>query len=446
MGQAANSCVTTVKDTRPIIKMSKSSDLIFAVAQAGLGTEKEAKTKVVPQTTLNGRPDPSNIDEICVGPEKIVCEWGVHPNEAVRGFEQYGPTTGYRPLIENNESYPENLARCGTGKTYQGICEDWLTAVGPNAAHIDPEAITMFDRGICSAQMPLDFALTLLLYNFKKQANERLGNDQRDPQGQDVILWTDFVYGLEKGDESQGPFRAWADWSVVPAGPFETLTIGEVIIEGNYRVNGDLEWRFDPERYGSSTAGQILAVSLQSLWYLNPSLFWTVFLGDCDKHRPLRMQFRGELAASENGGLGIKINDSDTCGPNGDGPCTWAAIKDWPGPHPICNNRIKPQIQDNFVAGIKDGMVNRETGKPFCLSCTEDGGSILSYKLKNGDPIPIVRVVTDPSEVTLVFVDDLNDPDQLAVYNELFPRGMCSGHRVGANSEYAVPSAGGVTL
>lgn len=432
MGQSSSSCASNPTDKRPRIELSHSADLIYTDTNT-------ARTQRIPDIAGN------EIDQICVGHDKIICEWGVHPSDVDRALDQYGPTASGRPEIDDAPLLAENFARCGTGETFVGVCEDWHDALGPYSASIGAEAITMFDRGQCSVSLPTQVLVDKILTLFKTQAAERLGDDQRHPEGKDVALWTDFVYGMKEGNE---PFRAWTDWKVLEhpiLGDKKFSTIGEVIVEGSYKVDGNLEWRFDLDRYGDSTAGAFLAGSLQTLWYANPLTFWTVFLGNCEKDRPMRVRFRGEFQATEDGGVGIKINDSDTCGPNRDGPCTWAHIYPWPA-RPVCNNRIKPDMEKQFVSGILAGMVNPETGKPRCLTCREDGTSELPFYLKNGDPIPIRRVVMGPTETTFVFIDDVGDPEQNEHYYELYDRNLCNFDRPDANTDYTVLTRGGTTL
>jgi hypothetical protein len=39
----------------------------------------------------------------------------------------------------------------------------------------------------------------------------------------------------------------------------------EIVVEANYSVDGNLDWRIDPDRFGDTTAGAALAYSLQAL-------------------------------------------------------------------------------------------------------------------------------------------------------------------------------------
>jgi hypothetical protein len=392
----------------------------------------------------------SDVEEICVNASHVVCEWENDINE-LRPMESHGPTTWGRDMIETGDTVVDNLVRCATGTSLGGVCEDWLGALGNNHSQMssDSKMVSVFDRGLCSATLPTELFTDLVLNEFKKQAEERLGTN-RDPNGEDVILWTDFVVGLKKSDK---PFRAWTDWrhghlagysSTADAEHFRMRS--EIVVEANYYVDGNLDWRIDPDRFGDTTAGAALAISLQALWYANPLTFWTVFVGNCEKDRPLRVRFRGEWAATSDGGVGLKVNTSRTCGPNNDGPCTWASVLDWPA-RPLCNNRVKPEIENNFVTGIAAGLTDPETGEPRCLTCRQDGGSLIPFALYNEDtgkfePLKVKRVVQTPAEMVFVFVDDVMDP----LYPALKNLGLCNYDRPAANSDYVELPSEGSTL
>ncbi len=154
------------------------------------------------------------------------------------------------------------------------------------------------------------------------------------------------------------PFVAWQDHTIRnrPSSLFNGEALSEVVIESNYKVDGNIEWRFDQDWLGQGTPGAILSNSVQAMLLANPLTFWApIFLGDCEKDQPMRVRFRGTLEASENGGVGLRVNENTNCGPNGDGPCTWAYVYPWPA-RPICNNHIKPKIESNFVEQLVIGM------------------------------------------------------------------------------------------
>lgn len=392
--------------------------------------EGQAQTKPIP--SVYGHL-PNHMTQICTGADKAVCEWVTDPNEPL-SFEHYGPTTGYRPLIEDNPSHADNLVRCAKGDTYAGICDSWLGTVAYGAAW-NAKAVTVADIGDCSISLPTEFFVSQILEQFQIQSDERLG-EQRDPQGEDVVLWTDFVLNLRDSEE---PFRAWTDYTYDEDG----LTRSEVIIEGEFWVDGDIEFAFDPDWLGSGTAGAILSTSLQLIWFTNPWLVWTVFLGNCEKDRPMAMQFRGSFEATSEGGIGLRINDSNSCGVAGNQPCSWTYVYPWPA-RPLCNNQVKPRIEREFTDGFVAAMTHPATGEPACLTCREDGSSLLPFTF-NGEPIKVERVVHLPNEVVLVLLQSKLVGPYKHLYDEYKARGWCDNDR-SMNSEGVVLTAGGLTL
>jgi hypothetical protein len=337
-------------------------------------------------------------------------------------YEIYEPRET-RTAIVNNPDFVDLTARCGAGKTYAGICEDWLGTLGPGATVMSPKAVTMFDIGTCSASLPTAFFVDTFVSEFQKQADTRLAT-QSPPGENDVVLWLDFMLGLKDTDK---PYQAWLDWTSY-TDPYSSreMTRGEIAVEGWYRVDGDISWKLDPDWLGESWGGAVLSTGIQSSLYALGG-WLAIFFGDCERDRDMAVQFKAQFAATPEGGVGLIVNQSSTCGPDGDAACTWASIDPWPA-RPICNNQVKPEIESKFVENIALGMTDPDTGKPRCMTCTSGGGTLLPFKFANGDPIPVKRVVLTPQQIHFVFLEDLL-ADNNTVYHELYSMGLCNADR-----------------
>lgn len=411
MGQS--SCGGGSTDKRPRTLMTVSSPIIFP-------DNTLAHTAAVPGN--DGFFRRNQVDELCTGQNKVLCEWTAHPNHP-RAYDMYAP----RERRTEIESYPEDVeqtARCGSGETYAGICEDWLGTLASGSQYLQPapQALTMFDIGVCSASIPTSIFINTVMSEFQKQADARL-NTQVPPGESDVVLWLDFVFGLKDTDK---PYQAWLDWTSHTDGYNREMTHGEIVVEGWYRVDGDISWSLDPEWLDDSWGGTFLSSGIQTTLYALGG--WAaIFFGDCERDRDMAVQFKGRFEATDEGGVGLVINRGTTCGANGDAPCSWASIDPWPA-RPICNNKIKPDIESRFIDNLEAGMTDPITREPRCLTCTSDGGTLLPFQFDNGDPIPVKRVVLTPSQVYFVFLEDLLAENNY-VYNELYARKLCNADR-----------------
>jgi hypothetical protein len=281
----------------------------------------------------------------------------------------------------------------------------------------------MFDIGTCSAALPTPYFIDTFVGEFQKQADNRLTN-QAPPAENDVVLWLDFTLGLKDTDK---PYQAWLDWtSRTDALSNREHTLGEIVVEGWYRVDGDISWKLDPDWLGSSWGGAVLSSTIQTSLYALGG--WTaIFFGDCERDRDMAVQFKARFEATDEGGVGLVVNQTSLCGRYGDQPCSWASIDPWPA-RPICNNQVKPQIESKFIKNLVAGMSDPLTGKPRCMTCTSDGGSLLPFKLANGSPIPVKRVVLTPTQIYFVFLEDIL-ADNNGIYHELYSRGFCNADR-----------------
>lgn len=382
----------------------------------------------------------SSVDRVCIGPDKVVCDWNIHP-ASIRYFEQWYPGVGHRDGLDGTmtvSAAPEQIVHCSLPTTRNGTCEDYgpmIKAVhDPDWRPWTPEAYTFHDIGECSGSFPTQFFMTLLREAFQDQADDRLGA-QVGPEGEDIALWLDFIVNL--GDHPD-PVLIWADYSAQGVYPHGILGrfpgksagfgAGEIVLESEYKVDGDLSFDFDPTWLGDSTGSRILSIGIQTAIFttLFPTSLIFPFLGNCDKDRDLRMHIRGQLAPSADGGVGIKLNLDDTCGPDERQRCTWVAVGNWPKIRAICNNRVKPQIESNFLNGLIVGLQD-ENGLPRNLVVNENGDSLLPWRDSRGRAIPIKRVVHTPTDVHFVLLE--KESDDPALYDTLEGRGLCGADR-----------------
>ena len=324
----------------------------------------------------DGRRD--RITDICTDHQKIVCDWIEDPN-VPRAFEYANGTNGVNYDI-NGPMELENAVRCVQGQTANGICEPHEVVAGESAGVI--RAVEVADIGECSTSIDLRLFTQGIAENFQKQAADRLG-EQRPPETEDVALWLDFVSNLKQGD---WPVQAFVDTTISEYDLAKT----EFVMRASYRVDGGIEWNLEPTWLGEKPGAQGVASVLQVV--LLGIAFPFLDIGDCEKDRPMVVQLRGAFHPTPDGhGIGIKLNESSTCGPWNTWPCTWVSVLDWPA-RPLCNNRIKPRIESGFLDGVRAGF-SAPGGQVACLTCKAGGGSALPIAYgSNGELLPIARV------------------------------------------------------
>ena len=364
-------------------------------------------------------PDGEAIGGTCSGPQKILCEWEFDPN-APQPFENYGPQTDARAEVENiwSRYVPANTVQCAMATTPALICEQWAPLV--DAPFEDPSAMTSFDVGECSTAFPTEFFVDMLADQFQKQSDGRLEQSQ-GPAGEDIALWLDFVVGLK---DHSSPVQLWTDYS---SSPPDGRTISELIVQSWFRVDGNVSWQLDPDWLGGRPGADTLARGIQTTLYILGAPLGLFSIGNCEKDRDMAVQMRGELVATPDGGFGVRINTNQDCGPNRNGPCTWAAIDPWPA-RPLCNNRIKPQIESNFVNGIVTGFMS--DGVARNLNKRADGQDLLPF------PYPVRRVAVTPTQIHFVHLEEAND--DYDAWQDMLRRNLCGLDRQVDNQEQAL--------
>lgn len=387
----------------------------------------------------------SSIDRFASGPQKVICDWQQHPN-IPQAFETYKPGTGTRPGIDgpHPSAEPTNLFLCTQPTTFAGIVEDYGPHV--NAVHErdwrpwTPQAYSVHDIGECSAFLPVETFVGTIREQFQRQADNRLG-EQTSPDSTDIALWLDFTVELK--DHAQDVL-AWTDFTAhgigfeerFPPASQSASGLNEVVLEAMYRVDGDMRWSFDPGWLGNSVGATFLSTAIQgTLLSTAGTLFpWLFFIGNCERDRNLRMHLRGRFRATPDGGVGLALNTSETCGPDQRQPCTWTRVQSWSVFRPVCNNRIKPKLQRRFTEGAIIGLQD-EYGAPRDLTMRSDGTSLLPWEW------PIVRVEMTPAEIHFIFLEECDDDPELC--DELRAARVCGFDRAVSN-EYRVLTIGGI--
>ncbi|MDH3202041.1 MAG: hypothetical protein OEM15_14210 [Myxococcales bacterium] len=387
----------------------------------------------------------SSIDRFASGPQKVICDWQQHPN-IPQLFETYAPGTGTRPGIDGPDpsTDPTHVFLCTQPTTFAGILEDYGPHV--NAVHDPdwrpwtPQAYSVHDIGECSAFLPVQNFVGTIREQFQRQADNRLGQ-QTSPESMDIALWLDFTVELK--DHAQDVL-AWTDFTAhnigfeerFPPASQSAAGLNEVVLEAMYRVDGDMQWNFDPGWLGNSAGATFLSAAIQGTLFASAgTLFpWLFLIGNCEKDRDLRMHLRGRFRASPDGGVGLVLNTSETCGPDQRQPCTWTRVQSWSIFRPVCNNRVKPDLEQRFTQGAIIGLQD-ENGEPRNLTMRSDGTSLLPWQW------PIIRVEMTPTDIHLIFLEECDDDPELC--DELRAARVCGFDRPISN-DYHVQTIGGI--
>lgn len=376
---------------------------------------------------------PNVVETICTDQKHIVCEWGIDPN-AGRAFDTL-PHTGLT-YTASEADIIEVVSRCAKGDTYAGVCESYRDLLADPSDNFGVTAVSSANIGECSGALPTSLFVGGLRDAFQEQSDQRLGQ-QTGPESEDIALWLDFTVGLK---DSARPVEAYVDFEYLDTtlGPigyqeYEQFQ-SELVLKAHYYVDGDFGWSFDPDWLGGNVGQQFTAMSIQ-LGLYHFGVPWLFFIGDCERDRPMSVQLRGKLVPSLDGGVGVEANLGNDCGPDKNLPCSWATIYPWPS-RPLCNKRIKPRIEENFVANAAIGYYDFEREGPRCLTCKGDGSSSLPWvdnrpgqTLEDGRPKPldIADVIVTPDLVHFVFLKSrLDDP---FLYDHLKDRGLCGNDR-----------------
>lgn len=375
------------------------------------------------------------LTDVCTDENKVVCEWDADPNN-LRVFESTNGVNGH--AWNGSRTAIENRARCVQPRTAAGICEDHLALVGGGAQSWNVSAVSVHNIGLCSSSMPANEFAALLTEEWRKGTEDRLGG-QTPPNAGDVFLWSDVTIDLKTGDFPPEMFFDWTVPIFLP-GQRDASMEAESVLRTGWRVDGDLDFSFDrdwhvrewPEgTYGDQLFGndnqgttERVSVMLQALVRFNPITFWLpLVLGNCEKDRPAVVQLRGSFEGTdsdpsdrESGGVGLRVNSKNNCGPNGNWPCSWSSVLDWPA-RPWCNNHMVGRIQDFLLASsyaqfgeqppsVTDPNGNRPEIED-CFTCTEAGSILPPFHDRLGNRLPIRDVVLTPTRVHFVHVTEI---------------------------------------
>lgn len=355
----------------------------------------------------------SSIDRLSLGPQKVICDWRDHPNRP-QAFELAKQDARFRDGIDGDapDLTPTHVVTCRQPTTLAGIFEDYGPLVGappddPGWRPWTPEAYSVHDIGEFSAPLDRDLFLGLIRSKFQEQTDERLGAET--PAGEDVVLWLDFIFGLEPHSQ---PVLLWTDYTArglghevrFPHDKDEAYGVSEIILEVKFRASGALAWRWDLDWIGDSFGARALAGGIQStLLIVGGTIFPPLWLvGDCDKARDLRMHLRGKLVATVDGGVGLDLNTSDTCGADQRQPCTWTRINQWNATRIYCNNTVKPTIERQFTEAAIAGLADDE-GAPRNLINDAEGRPLVTLAA------PVERVAMTADKVHLVHLERCDD-------------------------------------
>lgn len=388
----------------------------------------------------NSQGELNYITDFCSDEQKVVCDW-MYDLNAPRSFEYTNGTNGHNFSIggadDNPYKYIDNKVRCVQGKTANGICESHAGLMAPGTKLRRTAAVTVADIGECSGSMDIQEFATILADNFQKGQDFRLGTS-RPPDGEDLILWSDYIVNLKPGD---WPVEVFMDTTIDE----NRIVHPEMVIRTSNRVDGNVEWNFDKYWMGGDPQVQDDLAAARGFSRvaqgIAASIVWPFMLmGDCERDRPMTTQIRGELQALPDGsGVGLKPNTANECGPNGDWPCSWVSVLDWPA-RPRCNRTLKPIIEEAFLwfayisfasdaAGYMGSYYDPARGALHCLTCTANGGSIIPFMSSLGIPYPIKRVVVTGTDIHFVFAEEPNSElpsnERSIFYNEMKTRGMC---------------------
>ncbi|MEM7138500.1 MAG: hypothetical protein AAF500_18110 [Myxococcota bacterium] len=395
------------------------------------------------------------VDRIKLGPHKILCLYSEPPN-APKLFE-HEPTHKHIVGLDDVPvtTEPFQLVACTNGTTFPSVIED----LGPRIGAASGNAFRPFparygrveDIGECSGWIQTDFILAGLKNGYDAQLEGRYG-PQRSPQGTDFVGPYDFVTGLHPPSPDVGPWvfydynptnlgDGWIDAQGLPwGGPYPPNThygaLGEIALRFRVRMNGDVDWRPDPDWIGDGSSPGLSRFVSGSLNAALGITFWPIFFfGDCDKKRHMLVTMRGPLEAASDGGLGIRFYPE---------PYSWAGLQEWTARR-ICNKEIKPIIQsqmvDNAIAATQT-----PTGEVISQTSSEDGTSSRLPFFRNDlqTPIPAKRFVVTERFIHAVFCETQSDcPSDL--YQELKARGSCGLGRdlYDPDEPYIVVSEGG---
>jgi hypothetical protein len=257
----------------------------------------------------------------------------------------------------------------------------------------DAHWVVAYDVGSCSVRLPMSLVIENLLRSFQS-SGRNLEGSMRPEEGRDAIWFADAAVGIKHDPQ---PTEAYVlthprgiegALAYVPGREVPVRTA--ICLESHWSIDSDLIW--DVEKLESF--GDVFRAAAQGIVGGVAELF---NIGECPKDRHMNVRFCGDLFAHVDGRLGFNVWPERTK----------VKVQDWPRINFICNNEIKPKIEQSFRDAVHETVA--------ASAATASANALIELI-----PSPIRRVFCTPDSCFVVFAESVSDESYPALRRDGF--------------------------